>query len=84
MDAALKKEWARFLAGHWTKERPTVPGRYAQADSTGEQSGVHGVIYIDPRTKEPRSVTSHGGYWWSEPYPELPPVDIAKWPPPSR
>lgn len=67
-------KWTKFLQGHWTKEMPLRTGVYSLADYKGRHCGDKGVIYIDPKTKSFKAVESWGGYWWSVPTPDLPPV----------
>lgn len=63
--------WAKFLAGHWQKETPSAEGAFPTAARAGEYSGLQ-VVYRHPDTKEFMLVRGHGGWFWSEPLPELP------------
>jgi hypothetical protein len=66
--------WALFLGGHWTRFRPTKPGRYPLATCEGDpvdpvRSGV-----IGPAGQELGLAPSEPGwqgYWWSLPYPQM-------------
>ncbi|OPZ74180.1 MAG: hypothetical protein BWY79_02151 [Actinobacteria bacterium ADurb.Bin444] len=66
-------EWATFLAGHWTLERPTRPGTYPtcarECPGTGNQ---YVVAYVDPKTGGVKLVGEWRGWFWSEPRPNLP------------
>lgn len=83
----LKPEWAAFLRGRWTTQAPTKPGVYPAAGRTGEPARDQTVIglangnvlYCDRHTtyKDPKA--AWGGWWWSEPRPELPPAPKS-WP----
>ncbi|WNM70235.1 hypothetical protein [Myxococcus phage Mx1] len=72
MDEKYAKAWQKFLAGHWQKELPSREGTYPIATTAGDQAGTS-IVYIYPNTGEACSVRPWGGYWWSEPIPDLPP-----------
>ena len=71
------QNWFQFLSGRWSLIKPTKPGIYLTKTKdclTG--FGSEAVCYLDPTTKEPKLVRSWGGYFWSEPIPDLPhPLD---------
>ncbi len=68
----LQDELARFLQGKWQKTLPDRPGEYPKATLDGDPAGP-GLVYRD-RDGTLKSHTPWIGYWWSEPYPKLPPV----------
>ena len=76
MDKALKKEWNCFLNGCWQKQRPHKPGKYPVVSILSSNwCGETRRLFVDPETKYLREVPGYGGwggYWWSEPFPELP------------
>ena len=81
-------DWLLFLQGHWTLTPPTKIGSYIIASRAGEVSLPRVLLFNDPETGELRAMrfTRHargrdasdvwGGYWWSEPVPELPVVPV--------
>lgn len=79
MDKALKKEWSRFLNGCWQMERPSKPGKYPIVSPLHpEWSGSTRILFIMPSTNEISDVSGYEweGYWWSEPFPELPKLGV--------
>lgn len=71
--------WEKFAKGHWQTEMPGKVGNYPTADRLRERARDQAVVQ-DPRN--PLVVVSvfelihqgrqWAGWWWSEPYPELP------------
>lgn len=79
------KEWAMFALGKWTRTPPAMPGTYPTAVLDGSGSrGPDVVVYNNPNTKKLEGTKTGGfngplpdvwqGWWWSKPYPQLPPV----------
>ena len=76
----FKTAWARFLSGHWTRERPTRPGYYPiQCLKSGETEGTtpSSLCLVYELEGEIRFTQGWGGWWWSEPLPDLPPTPDA-------
>jgi hypothetical protein len=88
------EKWMPFINGHWQKEMPTKVGTYPTASRQGERAEDRHIII----TKEGKAYalssttniyanggTDWTGWWWSEPYPELPKppeweaVDVSNW-----
>jgi hypothetical protein len=81
------EKWTPFINGHWQKEMPTKPGTYPAANPQGEKVADRHVAL----TKEGKAWNPDPGecewigWWWSEPYPELPKppeweaVDVSNW-----
>lgn len=73
----VSPEWAAFLSGHWTRERPTRPGTYPVC-ALGVPPGAQTMVFfIDPSTGKiasPNDLAGSGwrGWFWSEPMPRLP------------
>lgn len=71
---------ARFMAGHWTRERPTEPGVYPMRDCDGHEIGPSGwVLYFrDPADGEVKHVRGRGmsSERWSVPWPGMPVEDM--------
>jgi len=61
------------LNGRWQLDLPMTEGQFPLATRQGESAGF-GVVYRDKATGELKSVKVWGGFWWSEPMPEMPPV----------
>lgn len=80
MDKEHLDRWMKFLGGHWTTEMPQKPGQYFLATLQGELTGDMAVVYEESRGSGViKSARSWGGYWWSEPTPNLPrPVAMNK------
>jgi hypothetical protein len=79
-ELGFKQSWERFLGGHWTREQPTKPGHYpVQGVKCGEVDGnTPSILVIVYKAKgELRLTQSWGGWWWSEPLPNLPPTPDA-------
>jgi hypothetical protein len=74
MDTLTKEKWNKFLQGHWQREKPLVEGLYPLATLDGDLTSDKGIIYKDPETGNMKSVRTWGGFWWSEPVPDLPAV----------
>ena len=72
-------DWDTFLNGCWQRTLPQKLGTYPTADREGNRA-TDRVIVIHPRTKEiaEASCLSWAGWWWSEPYPNLPKPPIWK------
>ena len=72
-----REEWqeamARYMAGQWQAEVPPVAGRYLTATAYGEPGDII-FVYIHPDTGVPTPTRNWGGFWWSDPLPDLPPV----------
>ena len=73
--------WDEFIAGEWTREVPTKPGRYPVADHAGLDAGSVVVLmfggkllYIKDTNKSTDSEEIWTGWWWSSPQPQLPPA----------
>lgn len=71
-EALFRRAWSKFLNGYWTKTMPTRPGRYPTAPIGINGRGDDIVIYVVDGVAH--ATSSWGGWWWSEPYPELPPT----------
>jgi hypothetical protein len=70
-------EWQRFMSGYWQKEIPRRPGLYPVAFLDGAQDLSGRLVYM--HKDEPKSDVGWDGWWWSEPYPGLPPIpDVDK------
>lgn len=75
------KKWQRFSTGFWQKALPKKPGTYPTADREGNR-GPDRTLVRTKRDKifDPASPfknyedggTDWAGWWWSEPYPDLP------------
>jgi hypothetical protein len=67
---------ARFLAGHWTRERPTEPGLYPVRSSDGIELWPFAWIlyYNDPVSGAVKSEPANAwtGEFWSMPWPGMP------------
>lgn len=76
MNPELLERWTRFLAGHWTRQAPTEPGFYriCSVDGSPESTSQSILAYRDPRSGKVETVTPWGGWRWSVPTPELPPL----------
>ena len=65
-----------FLAGHWTKERPTEEGVYPMRDHTGHEIGPNGWVmyFLDPADGTVKHVPgrSMSTERWSAPWPGMP------------
>jgi hypothetical protein len=72
MDEEVRKRWDKFLNGHWQREMPQKRGRFRLASVDGSFVPEFGIIYFDPTEKKYCSVSNWGGWWWSEPMPDLP------------
>ena len=79
MTATKLAEWEQFLTGHWQRELPKVEGRYLLATKQGEPTSETVVVYRDPRTCDIRGQKSWGGWYWSEPTPDLPAAPPGDW-----
>lgn len=84
MTPAMLEQWNAFLNGHWTKEKPQRVGRFKTATSQGEPTASEIVVY---RVSDGNGIVQYhlaqtwGGYFWSEPTPEMPLVpgsEVAK------
>ncbi len=64
------KEWEAFLNGHWQKEIPQKEGLYPTAARNGDRAHDKVVYYFYDRYEPAPGPWS--GWWWSEPFPELP------------
>lgn len=68
--------WENFAAGYWQKEVPTRVGKYPTADRDGNQASDIMVVQLAngeiKSTHKIQFKCEWGGWWWSEPYPELP------------
>lgn len=71
MTDELRAEWDTFLNGHWQKEMPKKVGEYPLATLDGELGG-RGLVYFAGGF---RSVHTWRGWWWSEPIPDMPPLE---------
>jgi len=103
-DMELVQKWITFVDGHWQKEMPTKPGTYPTANREKERTGNRHVVIpkkgedFQEKAYDASAVTNAfrtegtdwGGWWWSEPYPELPeppewdatvpsPTDVTGW-----
>lgn len=67
----------RYVGGHWQLEVPSAAGRYFTATSYGDAGDLISV-YIAPDTGVPTPTKNWGGFWGSEPIPDLPcvPTDL--------
>lgn len=66
----MNTPWETFLSGHWQRDVPQKSGNYPVATRDKLDAGFR-VVYLHP-DGEYRSVYEHGGWWWSEPLPDLP------------
>jgi hypothetical protein len=73
-----QEAWKRFTSGHWTLEQPTEEGTYPTATSDGAVCGpgAWAVVYEHPSTGKLCLVNAWGGYFWSAPFPGMPPVEV--------
>lgn len=64
----------RFLAGHWTKDRPTVAGIYPVRDAYRNEVGPSGwkLFYGTASGRVESSGFPWAGEFWSEPWPGMP------------
>jgi hypothetical protein len=78
-----KERWDRFLSGHWTKTPPTKEGSYpiAFGEASTEITPIlfiwiiekeDGIEYVNYNYVR-KDYLEWGGYFWSEPMPNLPP-----------
>lgn len=71
--------WINFAKGHWQKTMPKKAGVYPVAHITGGRL-IDKRVDINPEGKSyelntfylNKTRTDFHGWWWSEPYPELP------------
>ena len=73
----LKLECGRFANGVWQREVPTRVGRYPTATSEGliaidRYLVSHGDKLLDASNHRLKEGSEWAGWWWSEPYPEMP------------
>jgi hypothetical protein len=71
----MEHEWKLFLSGYWTRERPTKPGLYVvEGVGGGEPRGVSlsKTIFAYMNDGAVKFTQPWGGWWWSEPVPNLP------------
>lgn len=68
--------WERFASGHWVKDMPLRAGRYPTATRDGLCAEDISVVELSPGRFQSVLENTVGvqwrGYWWSEPYPQLP------------
>ncbi len=74
MDETLKAQWLDFLTGHWQKGMPSQVGVYPTCTTEGDPAPSV-VVYANPYSGQLRSTVLLGGFWWSKPLPEMPPLD---------
>jgi hypothetical protein len=70
-----KENWDKFLNGYWTKDKPTKPGTYPTAASNKCKCGLGAWAVIYEYHGELKIVNNWGGYFWSEPIPEMPDIE---------
>lgn len=69
-------DWKKFLAGHWQREMPAKEGKYPTASHNGTQC-AYIVVYLDPKDNVMKSYPKGwGGWWWSEPIPDMPKAPV--------
>ena len=69
-----KSAWAEFVTGKWQKKMPTVPGVYPTASQDGGRGKDRTLVILpDKEIGDISSFVQWSGWWWSKPYPELPP-----------
>lgn len=62
---------ARFLAGHWTRERPSAPGIYPTRGADGIERTPGFWALVQQIGEQLRVVAEEGGWFWSEPWPGM-------------
>lgn len=62
-----------FMRGEWTLEAPTEPGSYPICARDTNPGFCVNTVYYSPFTHKIKSTMAWGGWWWSEPLPEMPP-----------
>jgi hypothetical protein len=60
---AQVKKWVKFASGEWTRTAPKNPGQYPTVADGELRTRLRGVGSV-----------GFEGWWWSEPYPALPPL----------
>ena len=69
-----------FMRGEWTLEMPDKPGTYPVCGRNCPPDGsTIVVVYLHSTTGKPTPTHTWGGWWWSEPLPDLPPTPDAPW-----
>lgn len=62
-----------FMRGEWTLEMPREPGIYPICRSGMTASMLFNVVFYPAPNQEPKAATPWDGWWWSEPFPTMPP-----------
>jgi len=72
------EQWAVFLQGHWQRKLPKKPGLYPIANMNGERLSDKWITLnskgkpVDLNSIILSNSPKFVGWWWSEPYPNLP------------
>lgn len=73
----LRIECERFASGRWRMKLPEEAGTYSVAARDGELAGLRYLVSMQGKVFDPSNIkktegSEWGGWWWSEPHPELP------------
>lgn len=68
----MNDAWTRFLDGRWQQEMPERIGEYPVATRSGDLGETRIVYRHEGKLHVANSVSGWGGWWWSEPLPDLP------------
>jgi len=71
----MTEAWEKFLSGHWQKDRPAFPGCYPVC-ARGCPPGREYILVYTYKGGQ-HQTQKWGGWWWSEPWPDLP--DPPEW-----
>lgn len=73
-----EEKMAAFLAGHWTKDKPTGEGHFPTRDGEEQESGPWHWAYATMHSGYLAINTEPGDIWfWSVPWPGMPKGPIA-------
>jgi len=74
---AFAKEMIEYSKGHWTLEKPNLPGVYAVANETPDYKINETILFLDYRSIKYLK-NNNGDYYWSKPIPKYPDVPKEK------
>lgn len=89
LDSSVACSWTAFLNGHWTKDRPTRPGKYMIANRAGRIVGEV-FVFFDAVTEELVMRIRDGAlckikefddtnvFWWTSPMPIFMPIPVPR------
>ena len=89
LDSSVACSWQAFLNGHWSKDRPTRPGKYMIANRAGRIVGEV-FVFFDAETEQLVMRIRDGAlckikefeddnvFWWSSPFPIFMPIPVPK------